>query len=291
MLDAWLRDVCSSYGSLRDRERQAVREFLKLDMSEPVCIDIQDRMVRGLIEANRGVGGANINPSAFLGQQVEDIMQETSSEAAAIAASKADTGSAGSGKTPPTRRGSVRVSEGTVSSPENQFLKTRSASVRVPEQERLDIIKGSLLSNKINTETNLPNRAIRRASSYQVGSTSGLEGSLASPPTATAASGNVTSHRKKRSYVVTVPDSNLHIMMPKRELSTINDEDADVLTTGSKGTRAQEVDKLPTLGAGEDSMRLRSDSSSSNLEEKLLHIGSKKTSSSAPKQQGCCCIS
>jgi hypothetical protein len=291
MLDAWLRDVCSTYGSLRDRERQAVREFLKLDMSDPVCIEIQDRMVRGLVEANRGVAGGNINPSAFLGQQVEDIMHETPFEAAAIAASKVDSASPGSAKSP-VRRSSVKVTEGSTTSQENQFLKTRSASVRVPEQERLDVIRGSLLSNKINTETSLPNRAIRRASSYQVGSTSTTDSSPLSPTSASSPSGNAPSQRKKRSYVVTVPDSNLHIMMPKRELSTINDEDAaDIISASSKGPRAQEVSKLPAFAVGEGSTRSRSDSNSSNLEEKLLHIGSKRNAGSTSKQGGCCCVS
>lgn len=292
MLDVWFRDVCSTYGSLRDRERRAVRDFLKLDMSDPVCIELQDRMVRGLIEANRGAGGGNIDPTAFLGQQVSDIMLETQSDSAAMAAaSKIDGGAGGSQL---GRRASVKVTEGAALSPENQMLRQRRASVKVPEQERLDVIKGSLLSNKINTESSLPNKAIRRASTYQAGNAPAAalaaDGATVQAPAASNPAGNTTTQRKKRSYAVTVPDSNLHIMMPKRELSTINDEDISDIASGKGGQSSQGLTKVPAFAMGEGSARSRSDSNSSNLEEKLLHIGSSKNMSSKKESAGCCCV-
>lgn len=53
MLDAWTKDLISSYQYMNDKERMLVRSFLNLDLSVQKDIYLQDKMANGMVEAPR----------------------------------------------------------------------------------------------------------------------------------------------------------------------------------------------------------------------------------------------
>lgn len=53
LLDRWLREVCSCYKLMGDRNRLLVRNFLCFDMSNDLEIYLQDKMMNGQIEGPR----------------------------------------------------------------------------------------------------------------------------------------------------------------------------------------------------------------------------------------------
>mmetsp|Transcript_16901 Transcript_16901/g.25474 ORF Transcript_16901/g.25474 Transcript_16901/m.25474 type:complete len:604 (+) Transcript_16901:106-1917(+) len=53
MLDAWVKDLISSYQYMNDKERMHVRSFLNLDLSLQKDIYLQDKMANGMVEAPR----------------------------------------------------------------------------------------------------------------------------------------------------------------------------------------------------------------------------------------------
>lgn len=53
LLDAWVKNVISSYQYMNDKERMLIRKFLNLELSVQKDIYIQDKMANGLVEAPR----------------------------------------------------------------------------------------------------------------------------------------------------------------------------------------------------------------------------------------------
>lgn len=55
LLDAWVKNIISSYQYMNDKERMLIRKFLNLELSVQKDIYIQDKMANGLVEAPRAV--------------------------------------------------------------------------------------------------------------------------------------------------------------------------------------------------------------------------------------------
>lgn len=76
LLDAWVKNIISSYQYMNDKERMLIRKFLNLELSVQKDIYIQDKMANGLVEAPRA------NRTSFSGtpaSNTTDLRSETGS--------------------------------------------------------------------------------------------------------------------------------------------------------------------------------------------------------------------
>mmetsp|Transcript_7545 Transcript_7545/g.12680 ORF Transcript_7545/g.12680 Transcript_7545/m.12680 type:complete len:610 (-) Transcript_7545:234-2063(-) len=76
LLDAWVKNIISSYQYMNDKERMLIRKFLNLELSVQKDIYIQDKMANGLVEAPRAVRSSFSTMPAL---NVSDMRSETGS--------------------------------------------------------------------------------------------------------------------------------------------------------------------------------------------------------------------
>lgn len=277
MLDVWFRDLCSSYRSLRDAERQLVREFLVFDMTSRVDIAVQDRLALGFVEANRSAVVGELGAAAAALKFANPEEFETKSEGGRRRASMLSLGGAAS----------------------NTLNETQSENA---VDSRIIAVQGSQLSNKLNTETRLPNRSLRRASSYDTGfnsSTAPSSPSQGGTPLiraysngdspATGVSPTKNTPKRRTSYAVSVPNAEVPKYMAPKDMPPIDDSNES--SSSMSGPKSGERPMLLS-SAKESTDRSESfsdDNRESGLEEKLLKIG--MSGKSKKKSGGCCVIS
>lgn len=268
LLDTWFRDLCSSYRSLRDRERQLVREFLVFDMTNPVDIGVQDKLAQGFVEANRSavVGELGAAATALISSKPEEY--ETKSEGG-------------------RRRKSMLAFQNSSS-----FGDTKSENGVV--DPRVLAIQGSQLSQKFSAEPKLPNRAIRRASSYDPNHTTVPLNSSPTPlmrahSNGDPPGGSATKPKRRTSYAVTVPNADAPKWNPMtKDLPPLDDDSVAILVSSNRSHK--NIERPMQLSS---SLRENSDdmgSVGSGLEEKLLRIGM-SDSNKRKKSADCCIIS
>jgi hypothetical protein len=262
-------------------------------MSNSVDIAIQDRLALGFVEANRGanVGVLGAAATALITSRPEEY--ETKSEG-----------------------GKRRVSMLAFSGSHSHSGSKLGGGSDVKSESAMDIraaaVQSSQLSTKFNADTKLPNRAIRRASSYSHGpsdppptSTSSPLNSgtpsplvraqshgdspVGSPPPAPPASAG-SKPKRRTSYAVTVP--NAEVLVPKfnvpKELPPVD----DAPPRGGKhhhheGRPMLLSDARESTDTGNDTSFSEEQKEGSNLDEKLLKIGM----NSNKKEKSCCLIS
>jgi hypothetical protein len=285
MLDTWFRDLCSSYRGLREAERALVREFLVLNTKNGVEAAVQERLALGFVEANRGAVVGNLSPAATALVTANPAEYETKSEG-----------------------GKRRASMLAFSTPSAAM----AGADESPVDARISAVSSSQLSTKLNTETKLPNRAMRRASSYDQGGsgaafavsspggtpltraqssgeplTEGLAGgaqAVSPPPSSTP--------KRRTSYAVSVPNAEAPKYTAPKDLPPIDDGSVastqpssggklkPLYTSGSDGYSAERTNDF--------SADQRESSGGTGLEEKLLKIG--MSGSGKKKKTGCCMI-
>ena len=259
MLDTWFRDLCSSYRSLRDKEKKLVRTFLNFDMKSPLDIAVQDRLALGFVEANRSAVVGELSAAATALIQSKPAEYETKSEGG-------------------RRRASMMAFSAA-------NINNADSKSEPQMDSRMLAIQGSQLSQKFNTETKLPNRAIRRASSYDVSSlkTPGgapLMRAHSNGDTPADATPVASAPKRRLSYSVSVPNAEVAKFSAPIDLPPI--EDTSVI--------ADSIDRPTQATVRNTLLEVESDEGreSSMLEEKLLRIGMKKSSSN--QKSGCCTI-
>lgn len=272
VLDTWFRDLCSSYRGLRDAERHMVREFLVFDMTSSADIAVQDKLAQGFVEANRSAVTGELGAAATALIEAKPEEYETKSEG-----------------------GKRRASMLAFASPNSDPKSDGSIDARI------QAVQNSQLSTKLNTDPKLPNRAIRRSSSYDTGSSVPVSNSSPYPLMRAHSNGDsphsnnspaITAIPKRRtSYHVSVPNADAPKWNPmSKELTPIDDN--SIATHESISNHHHSVMERPMLLSDAKTSADRTDVYSddprdSGIEEKLLKIG---MSDKKKKSTGCCSI-
>ena len=274
MLDTWFRDLCSSYRSLRDAERQLVRSFLVFDMTNPADIAVQDKLAQGFVEANRSTVTGELGAATVALKAAKPDEFETKSEG-----------------------GKRRASMLAFANPND----TQSENGAI--DPRVQVVQSSQLSNKLNTDPRLPNRAIRRASSYDPTHSGTMMNIANSGPTPlmrahsngdspagySPPSANPAAAKRRTSYVVSVPNADAPKWNPvAKDLPPIDDNS---MASHESSSRHGGIERPMLLSDAKSSTdkgdNYSDDQRESGLEEKLLRIG---MSDNKKKSTGCCTI-
>jgi hypothetical protein len=90
MLDAWTKDLISSYQYMNDKERILVRSFLNLDLSVQKDIYLQDKMANGMVEAPRASAAGLANPPPTTTRNMSSGKSDSGSSKVSGAVSRED---------------------------------------------------------------------------------------------------------------------------------------------------------------------------------------------------------
>lgn len=274
MLDTWFRDLCSSYRHLRDAERALFREFLVFDMTSKIDIAVQEKLTLGFVEANRSAVVGELSPAATALITSKPEEYDTKSEGG-------------------RRRASMLA-----------FSNTNSSGNETKSEpgmdSRITAVQGSQLSTKLNTEAKLPNRAIRRASSYaQPGSAPMMSSPGGTPLMRAHSNGDSPAEptsppavpKRRASYVVKVPNADAPKWNPvSKDLPPFAEQSGS-----NQDSRTLRDIERPMLLSDAKSSTDRGDNFSddqreSGLEEKLLRIGMSDNDKNKKKAGAGCCI-